>query len=241
MNETARTAPAEMPTETSHVGPRPGRPEIVAGLAAYGLLYAGVICYLTHANLPGAASGVVEFSLSAAMGLGAFAVAALLRIRRLAPFGVRRASGRSLLAAIGFGVLAYLLSAIVSLLYQTLTGDHRNIQTGYHSAAAGGMLWYLATAVTGFVATPIGEEFLFRGVLANALSRYGAPISVLVSATIFALVHGINPVLPVAFVVGVINALLLRRTGSVWPGVVVHGVNNGLAISLPVLAALATN
>ena len=47
-----------------------------------------------------------------------------------------------------------------------------------------------------------------------------------------------NPVMPVAFVVGVGNALLFRRTGSVWPGVFGHGVNNGLASLAAVLAGV---
>jgi len=220
---------------------RPGWPEILAGLAAYAVLYAAVIVCLDHAALSAAVEGIVGFVLSAAIGLGAFAVAALLRIRRLVPFGVRPASRRSLLAAVGFGLLAWLLSALASGLYQSLTGDHQNIQAGYQAAAAGGLLPYLATAVFGFVATPIGEELIFRGVLANALSRYGTWVSVLASATVFALVHGLNPVLPVAFVVGAINALLLRRTGSIWPGVIVHGVNNALAMSVPVIVALVSS
>ncbi len=228
-------------TETPIERPsRPGWPEIIAGLAAYAVLYVAVIVYLDHAALPATVEGIVGFVLSAAIGLGAFAVAALLRIRRLAPFGVRRASPRSLLAALGLGILAWLLSAVASGIYQTLTGDHQNIQAGYQAAAAGGLFTYLLTAVFGFVATPVGEEFIFRGVLANALGRYGAWGSVLASAAVFALVHGLNPVLPVAFVVGVINALLLRRTRSIWPGVVVHGVNNALAMTVPMIVALAS-
>ncbi|MFF0227874.1 type II CAAX prenyl endopeptidase Rce1 family protein [Streptomyces sp. NPDC004629] len=59
-------------------------------------------------------------------------------------------------------------------------------------------------------------------------------VSVLVGGVVFAIGRGLDPVLPVAFVVGVVDALLLRRTGSVWPGVVVHGVDNALAMSVPV-------
>ncbi|WP_327688691.1 type II CAAX endopeptidase family protein [Streptomyces tubercidicus] len=237
MHETLHPVLAEAPVERS---PGPGWPEIVAGAAAYAVLYAAVVVCLRQAVLSDTVAGLIGFALSAVMGLGAFAVAALLRIRRLAPFGLRRVSGRSLLAAVGFGVVAYVLATIASLLYQAVAGDHQNVQVGYQAAAAGGIFWYLGVAVAGFVATPIGEELLFRGVLANALGRYGAWVSVLASAAVFALVHGLNPVLPVAFVVGVINALLLRRTGSVWPGIVVHGVNNALAMSVPVIIGLAS-
>ncbi len=81
----------------------------------------------------------------------------------------------------------------------------------------------MATLLLGAALTPLGEELAFRGVITTALGRYGPWVAVIGSATIFALVHGLNPVLPVAFSVGVAAALLLRRSGSVWPGVLLHG------------------
>jgi membrane protease YdiL (CAAX protease family) len=55
---------------------------------------------------------------------------------------------------------------------------------------------------------------------------------VLVSALVFAVAHGISIVLPAAFVLGVVNAVMLRRSGSVWPGVIAHAVNNALVFGL---------
>lgn len=66
--------------------------------------------------------------------------------------------------------------------------------------------------------------------LANALGRYGAWVAVLGSAAIFAVAHGIHLIMPVAFVVGVIPALLFRRTGSIRPGVIVHGTDNAYTV-----------
>ncbi|MEU1306606.1 CPBP family intramembrane glutamic endopeptidase [Streptomyces shenzhenensis] len=62
-----------------------------------------------------------------------------------------------------------------------------------------------------------------------------ARVSVLAGATVFALAHGLDPVPPVAFVIGAVNAPLLRRTGPVRPSSVVHGIDNALAISVPVM------
>jgi membrane protease YdiL (CAAX protease family) len=36
----------------------------------------------------------------------------------------------------------------------------------------------------------------------------------------------------------VLTALLLRRSGSIWPGVMLHGVNNATALVVPVLFGL---
>ncbi|TDD35917.1 CPBP family intramembrane metalloprotease [Nonomuraea terrae] len=87
---------------------------------------------------------------------------------------------------------------------------------------------------------PTRREGFFRGVLANTLfARYQAWIAVVVSAAVFAVAHGINPILPVAFVVGVLAVLLFRWSGSIWSGVVLHGVNNATALLASPFFALA--
>ncbi|MBD2100093.1 CPBP family intramembrane metalloprotease [Leptolyngbya sp. FACHB-261] len=55
---------------------------------------------------------------------------------------------------------------------------------------------------------------------------------------IFALGHGINIVFPAAVVMGLVGAELLRRSGSVWPAVVVHVVFNLPTIPIMVLAGM---
>jgi len=233
-----------IPTQEPAVGrrrpDRPGWPEIGVAAVAFVLLFG-----LTAVLLPlipddaAAASGLAAFALSAVVGLGPFAAAVLLRIRRVAPFGVRKVSGKWLLIGAAVGLGCFVLSIGASLAYRLLTGDTQNVQSGYQAAAGSGVPMLLATLVLGAVATPIGEEFLWRGVVAGALSRYGGWVAVLASAAAFALAHGINAVLPVAFIIGAANALLLRRTGSVWPGVVTHGVNNALSSLVPLLIGLA--
>ncbi|MEV0615071.1 CPBP family intramembrane glutamic endopeptidase [Nonomuraea sp. NPDC050404] len=47
-------------------------------------------------------------------------------------------------------------------------------------------------------------------------------------AVVFAFAHGINAVLITALVVGLVAGELRRHSGSIWPGVMVHIVNNSL-------------
>lgn len=218
---------------------RPGWPELGAGFVALVLLFTAIV-FIDRA-LPDdqpALTGILNFALSALLGLGAFAAALVVRLRRAGPFGVRRVRGRWVWFGASLGVVAYVLGIGVTITYITLTGDASNVQGDYQAAGGAGALSLSLTLLMGAVATPIGEELFWRGVVANALGRYGAWISVLVSAALFALAHGINPVLPVAFVVGVITALLFRHTGSIWPGVATHAVNNALSTSVPLVLAL---
>ncbi|MBF8193500.1 CPBP family intramembrane metalloprotease, partial [Nonomuraea sp. K274] len=243
-------------TSTGRTWPKaPEWPEVLAGGAVYvvSLVLVAVLLPLVE---NAAAAGVVGLVVSGAMGLIAFAVAVLIRIRGLAAFGIRRAKPRHFafavavlirirgLAAFGIrrakprhfvvaavlGFAAYLLGTIVAVIHMHVSGDTQNVQTSYQAAAAAGWCSLVLALVAGAIITPLGEEAFFRGVLANALfARYHAWLAVVASAAVFAVAHGINPVLPVAFVVGVLAALLFRWSGSIWPGVVLHGVNNATA------------
>jgi membrane protease YdiL (CAAX protease family) len=215
---------------------RPGWPEIIIGLIAYGVSF--LLVFLILHAIPdelSVLSGVIELMLSGLMGLAASAVAVLIRIRGLAAFGFRRVEPKWLLIGAASGVGAWLVGTVYSTVVTLLTGPVQTVQGDYQAAAGGGVLAVILTILMGAVLTPIGEESFFRGVIANALQRYSPWVCVIGSAAIFAVCHGINAVTPVAFIVGVGTALLFRRTGSVWPGVMLHALNNLAASFVPLL------
>lgn len=219
----------------------PGWPEMLAGGAAYGLMILLVVWLLPGVADP-AVAGVVGLLASGVMGLVALAVAVLIRIRGLAAFGFRRARPRHLVIGAVLGVVAFVLGVVVAVIYTAVTSDAQNVQASYQAAASAGWWSLVLGLIAGAILTPVGEEAFFRGVVANALlTRYGPWVGIIGSAAVFAIAHGINPVLPVAFVVGVLTALLYRASGSIWPGVVLHGTNNAIAFVLPVIVGLATS
>ncbi|QVJ03189.1 CPBP family intramembrane metalloprotease [Nocardiopsis eucommiae] len=178
--------------------------------------------------------GLLVSAWSGVGGLAGFGVAYAVRVRSLAVFGIRRTTWRWMLLGAGWGVVALVAKGLVILAITGLTGYDSNPQGVYFDTAASGAVGLVLTLLFLAVLTPIGEEFLFRGVVTNALLRYGPWIGVLGSSAIFAVFHGVNLILPAAFVVGVIAAEVMRRSGSVWPAVAVHSVNN-LALPLLVL------
>ena len=223
------SAPGERPT-------RPGWPEVGVAAIVYLALY-GVTFLVLHA-IPDdrkVATGLVGYAFSALLGLCAFAAACSLRIRDLRAFGVRRVRWTWLLAGVGLGVVTILVSNLLGKFLISTFGSTQEVQSGYQAAATGGPVAFVATLLLGAVATSIGEEVAFRGVLTNALGRYGAWVAVLGSALVFAVAHGINVIFGVAVIDGLIAALLFRKTGSIWPGVLQHVVNNGWATLYPLV------
>jgi uncharacterized protein len=81
---------------------------------------------------------------------------------------------------------------------------------------------------------PLCEELLFRGLGFAALHRYAVPVT----ATAFAIAHGLPELLPPVFVAGLMLGELRRRTGSLWPGVAAHASVNLIGILAAVLAAM---
>ncbi|WP_161972415.1 CPBP family intramembrane glutamic endopeptidase [Glaciihabitans arcticus] len=199
------------------------------------VLYAvGILLLLQVPKDDSVLAGLAQFAVSGLAPLGAVLLAIAIRKRKLALFGITRVAPKwlAIAFAIGLGVVA-LNIGITSLV--SATTDAADVQANYQSAATSGVAGFIGAILFGAVLTPIGEEFLFRGVIFNLLKRYGVWLAVILSAAVFAFSHGVNLATPVAFVVGVSAALLMQKTKSVWPGVIVHAVNNASSTIISVI------
>lgn len=134
--------------------------------------------------------------------------------------------------ALGFGAL--LLIWIVSFALGPLLHPDREqglAPKNWESAhAAAFALNVFALAIVG----PIVEELTFRGLGFSLLEPYGDTAAILGIGVAFALWHGLIQALPVLFVFGAALAYLRSRTGSVYPGMVLHMLFNGLALLIAV-------
>ena len=98
--------------------------------------------------------------------------------------------------------------------------------------------------ISAFVMTPlvagVAEEMAYRGYMFGRLERFGPDIAIVVTSLIFAaahLVHGIGVIwlLPGFFLVSVLYCLLVRRTGSILPGMVLHVLGDAAYLLFGVL------
>lgn len=91
------------------------------------------------------------------------------------------------------------------------------------NATSGSMLFRL------LLFNPVMEEFVFRKLFADKLLQYGERFYILVSAFCFAIVHGVAlgiPQVAYTFVLGLIWAYLVVKTGDIKLAVILHALSN---------------
>jgi uncharacterized protein len=144
----------------------------------------------------------------------------------------------SLPRAAGFAVAAvaaiYILEAIVSTipLPQSPGKEQGLTPTHWEPAHAGA---FAANVVLYALVAPVVEELTFRGVGQSLLGFLGRWPAIVLVGVSFGLAHGLLEALLVLVPFGIALAWLRDRTKSVYPGMVVHGIFNGVALAVAVL------
>jgi uncharacterized protein len=96
-------------------------------------------------------------------------------------------------------------------------------------------IWaYIANGIVIAVVAPIVEELTFRGLGYSLLARYGRWTAIVVIGLAFALAHGLVNAFPLLAAFGIGLAYLRSRVDSVYPGMIVHGLFNAVALTVAV-------
>lgn len=218
---------------------RPGWTELAVGVIVTAIIGFGIGSQIQRLGFDRVTYGLILAGWSGFACLAGFAAAWRVRKRPLAAFGIRSTSRRWLLIGIAAGVVAFLLKGAAVLAFTALTGIGSSPQGVYAAGGSGGAMSLITATFLIGVLVPVGEELLFRGVVTTVLLRYGPFVGVVGGALFFALLHGISIVFPAAFVAGLVAGEIYRRSGSVWPAVVVHVVYNLPTIPVMVLVGTA--
>jgi uncharacterized protein len=81
------------------------------------------------------------------------------------------------------------------------------------------------------LAAPLVEELTYRGVGFALLAPFGTAAAIVGTALAFAADHGLVEGFPALFVFGLAVALVRWRTGSIYPGMLLHVCFNALALA----------
>jgi hypothetical protein len=152
----------------------------------------------------------------------------LLALRR--PASIARAARLAVTAVVAI----YVLEAIVSVIpLPESPGKEQGLAPTHWEPAHAGA--FAANVVLFAVVAPVVEELTFRGVGQSLLAFLGQWPSIVLVGVAFGLAHGLVEALLVLVPFGIALAWLRNRTDSVYPGMVVHALFNGVALAAAVL------
>lgn len=135
------------------------------------------------------------------------------------------------LLAVGIaGGFALLLASVMVQSILAQFGVYQNqLRRFWLPSEMGGDLLPLLLAA--LVLAPIAEEAFFRGYVFQAyLAKKGEWQAYLFSSLLFAVVHLDWAAFIPIFVIGLILAFILNRTGSLIPAIIAHSLNNSIAL-----------
>ena len=174
------------------------------------------------------ASGMVVYLIGSASCSGSRRATGACS-RYVAPLH-QRAAGLAVAAVVAI----YVLEAIVSVIpLPESPGKEQGLTPTHWEPAHAGA--FAANIVLFAVVAPIVEELTFRGLGQSLLAFLGQWPSILLVGLAFGLAHGLVEALLVLVPFGIALAWLRNRTDSVYPGMVVHALFNGVALAAAVL------
>lgn len=159
---------------------------------------------------------------------------------KLKEFGLGRGPkisdlGYAALFAVGYFIVTLLVLQLVDTYIPAINVEQEQ-KIGFESAAGTLQLGFVFIALV--IVVPIVEEVLVRGFLYSGLRRKLSRItSALVASVLFGVAHlqlgsGELPLYVVAidtFILSMFLIALREKTGSLWAGILVHALKNGIA------------
>ena len=202
---------------------------IVLQYLVIAFLYIGIALGLKRGSiLNEVASAVVEIAFAAT-------VLIVARATKTSIFHATKLNVKPKGYQIGF---TFLLALIAYFGFSSLTNSFIELLDviGYKSSSSGISIsagWkYPVYILTMAVLPAFCEELLFRGLVYNGLRTWSKMGAVFVSAALFMLMHGSPDQTIHQFLLGIVLALLFEATGRSWCPMLLHFLNNFIALTL---------
>lgn len=181
---------------------------------------------------------IASFMIEALFGVTAYVVAYSRKVDFKTAVGAdKKVNGNIIFYAI-------LISFVCLIFFGNLTNSFIELLNLFGYSSVLGSLEidnfgiYLVYIVTTCITPAICEEILFRGVIASGFKEKGFFVALVSSSIIFTLMHG-NPEQTVhQFIIGFVIGYIFLKTGNIWIGVIVHFMNNFIAVTITYVSSL---
>jgi uncharacterized protein len=157
---------------------------------------------------------------------------------RAEQFGLR---GARFWPTVGWAALGLISFYAVAALYTAIVQPDTEQTVAQDLGADQGTLGMIAAGFMVICVAPVAEEFFFRGFFYRALrSRYSVLVAALIDGLVFGVIHwdlstvdGLLIVPPLA-ALGFTFCLVYERTGTLYPVIALHALNNAIAFGVTV-------
>jgi membrane protease YdiL (CAAX protease family) len=139
-----------------------------------------------------------------------------------------RALGTAAAGLVAIWVFAAVYEQILSLFGDWSTTDEQGLVPDRWEPSHAGA--FVAFFVVVSVVAPVVEELTYRGLGVSLFLPYGTALAIIATGVLFGASHGLIVALPVLAFFGIVVAWVRVRTDSVYPGMLLHGTFNGVAL-----------
>lgn len=218
---------------------RPSRRSVLTlwVLAAGGLILSALLAPLVYRLLNGVNVHLQQLAVNLLYYLPFVVLPCLLLMRRNpGMYEACRPNPISLFNTISIAVLAvlgvFMVNDIVVLWSIPLQKLGLNPLAGASLPPANTSGELMLSVISIAVVPAVSEELLFRGTLMPAFEGEGSKRAMRITALLFMLIHGSFAGMPSQYLLGVVLAMLVFWTDSIYAGIIYHTVHNAASVIL---------
>lgn len=158
-----------------------------------------------------------------------FAAHLILRKKRISgilPMGTtynKKASISLVMMLFPVVIITSMVINFISFVFQSATGIEFS---GGYDEVINGPAEIAMSVISVAVLPAVVEEIAIRGIVLQPLRRYGDWFAIIASSLIFSLMHGNMVQIPYTLTAGIFFGIVAVSTGSLWPSIVLHFLNN---------------
>ncbi len=134
----------------------------------------------------------------------------------------------AVLAGVGACMFSNIITSYLTLIMEAFGVHLKSPDVTMPSGISGVVI----TVVRIIVCAAMTEEITMRGYVMGNLRAYGDKFAILMSSIMFAAMHGNLVQAPFALVAGFAIGYFSIKTGSIWTGIVIHAMNNGISVAI---------
>lgn len=137
-------------------------------------------------------------------------------------------SAVAVLAGVGVCMFSNIITSYLTAIMEAvgITLESPNI------AMPSGVAGVIITIVRIVLCAAMTEEISLRGYVMGNLRPYGDKFAILMSSVLFAAMHGNLVQAPFALIAGFAIGYFSIKTGSIWTGIIIHALNNGISVAI---------